>query len=291
MAQWPDRALLTKLHHDAGAARWSVDIESFGRALERSVAHAGVSGDDADAYLRSLHLEDLALVAACMLGIDSAWEEFLSRYRPILTRAADALDPTGGARELADALHGDLYATLREGDRRPLLEYFHGRSSLATWLRAVLARRYVDRVRATRRVAPLADDQADGAASEAAPGVAGERSGFLALMRRAVRRAVARLEPRDRLRLSCYYAQDLTLAQIGRVLGEHEATVSRHLSRARQAIRSDVEQHLSQEAGLDPATVTECFSAVVEDAGTFTIADWLGTGAGRKIAPVDRSKE
>jgi RNA polymerase sigma factor (sigma-70 family) len=267
MAQPLDRALVTQLHHEAGAARWGVDIESFGRALERSVEHAGVTEGAVDAYARSLNLEDLALSTACIDGIEIAWEHFVGRYRPILQRAADALAPTGGARELADALHGDLYATLRDGDKRALLEYFHGRSSLATWLRAVLARRYVDRVRAARRVEPLEDEERR-ASAEASPGFSGEREGFLTLMRRALRRAVGRLEPRDRLRLSCYYAQDLTLAQIGRVLGEHEATVSRHLSRARQ-----------------------CFAAVVEDAGTFNVADWLGTDAARKVAPVDRSKE
>jgi len=285
-----DRALVSRLHHQAGAARWGIDVESFGGALARSAEHAGVAEEAVEAYVRSLNLEDLALATACIQGIEVAWEHFVGRYRPILQRAADALDPTGGARELADALHGDLYATLRDGDKRALLEYFHGRSSLATWLRAVLARRYVDRVRAARRVEPLEDEESR-VSPDASPGFSGEREGFLTLMRRALRGAVGRLEPRDRLRLSCYYAQDLTLAQIGRVLGEHEATVSRHLSRARQAVRMDVERHLSDEAGLDPATVAECFSAVVEDAGTFNVADWLGTDAPRKVVPVDRSKE
>ena len=290
MALSLDRSLVAQLHHDAGAARWGVDVDSFARVLERSAAHGGVTGEALEAYVRSLHLEDLALSTACLDGIEIAWEHLVGRYRPILHRAADALDPTGGARELADALHGDLYATVRDGDTRALLEYFHGRSSLATWLRAVLARRYVDRVRAARRMDPLEDDESR-ASSDVSPGLSAEREGFLTLMRRAVRRAVGKLEPRERLRLCCYYAQDLTLAQIGRVLGEHEGTVSRHLSRTRQAIRIDVERQLSEEAGLDAATLTECFSAVVEDAGTFNVADWLGTSVSRKVAPVDRSKE
>ena len=60
-------------------------------------------------------------------------------------------------------------------------------------------------------------------------------------MRRSVSAAVTALAPRDRLRLRCYYAQDLTLAQIGRMLNESEATASRHLSRARRDIRAAVE--------------------------------------------------
>jgi DNA-directed RNA polymerase specialized sigma24 family protein len=41
----------------------------------------------------------------------------------------------------------------------PSSGYFQGRSSLATWLRAVLAQRYVDRIRASRRTEPPADEE------------------------------------------------------------------------------------------------------------------------------------
>jgi hypothetical protein len=100
---------------------------------------------------------------------------------------------------------------------------------------------------------------------------------------------VARLAPRDRLRLACYYAQNLTLAETGRLLAEHEATVSRHLTRARQAIRQDVERQLD-EAGLDAATVDECFAAAVEEAGRFPVAEWMGSHESRKAGAGERSK-
>ena len=41
--------------------------------------------------------------------------------------------------------------------------YFHGRSSLSTWLRAVLSQRHVDRLRSARRQDPLPEDEAPGA--------------------------------------------------------------------------------------------------------------------------------
>jgi hypothetical protein len=79
----------------------------------------------------------------------------------VLYRAADALDRHGGAREVADALYAELYGVRNaQGQRQSLFRYFQGRSSLATWLRAVLAQRYVDRQRAQRRLAPLADPDA-----------------------------------------------------------------------------------------------------------------------------------
>ena len=72
------------------------------------------------------------------------------------------IDPGGGARELADSIYADLFGLQeRDGERRSLFRYFHGRSSLATWLRAVLAQRQVDRVRATRRAARSIDDDED----------------------------------------------------------------------------------------------------------------------------------
>ena len=78
---------------------------------------------------------------------------------------------------------------------------------------------------------------------------------------------VARLTPRDRLRLGCYYVQELTLADTGRALDESEATSSRRLARSRAAIRRDVERHLRDEAGLSDEEIAACFASVVDDPG------------------------
>jgi len=83
----------------------------------------------------------------------------------------------------------------------------------------------------------------------------------------------------------------LTLAQIGRALGEHEATVSRNLARARREIRADVERQLRDDAHMNPSQIDECFAAVVEDVGPLDIADLLGTGGPRKGSEEKRSKE
>ena len=121
-----------------------------GAADERGQSGAaGPASFVLERYLKSLHLEDLALACACADGDEAAWEHFVREYRPSLYRAADALDPSGRARELADSLYADLYGTTeRAGERRSLFRYFHGRSSLPTWLRAVLAQRHVDAIRA-----------------------------------------------------------------------------------------------------------------------------------------------
>ena len=56
----------------------------------------------------------------------------------------------------------------RDGERQSLFRYFHGRSSLATWLRAVLAQRVVDAVRVERRLESAAGG--GGRASRGQPG-------------------------------------------------------------------------------------------------------------------------
>ena len=63
-----------------------------------------------------------------------------------------------------------------------------------------------------------------------------ERSRYTALLVSVLTRAVAALQPKDRLRLASYYVQQLTLAETGRLLKESEATVSRQLARTRRAI-------------------------------------------------------
>jgi RNA polymerase sigma-70 factor, ECF subfamily len=291
-----------RLYDRAGAERWGLSREVFRAALERSAAHhfgsATPSPAELDRYLKSLHLDDLALASACAAGLEPAWDHFVREFRPALYRAADAVDPGGGAREIADSLYGELFGVReRDGERQSLFRYFHGRSALATWLRAVVSQRFVDRVRVTRRFEPLPD--ADTAASHdrslAAPlqPSDGDRDKFLGAVRPALASALAALAPRDRLRLTLYYVQQLTLAAIGRLLREHEGTVSRHLTRTRGVIRLDVENRL-RAAGFTPAAIGECFEAIASDPGPIDLHALLATSddvAGRRDALDEGRKE
>jgi RNA polymerase sigma-70 factor, ECF subfamily len=279
-----DRALVERLYRKARGERWSLPLDVFASTLEVSArkgfASSTPDANQLDRYCESLHLEDLALACACAQGSDAAWEHFIREYRPGLYRAADAIDPSGGSRDLADSLYGELFGLdVRDGERRSHFRYFHGRSSLSTWLRAVLSQRHVDRLRSTRRQDPLPEDETPGAIPAASSDVDPQRAGYVGLMRRSVTDAVAALEPRDRLRLRCYYAQDLTLLQIGRMLNESEATASRHLSRARRDVRAAVERDLRAQRMTD-AEIADCFAAVVSDSAYLDLAELLGSDPG-----------
>jgi RNA polymerase sigma-70 factor, ECF subfamily len=252
-----DAALAERLYRKARAERWRVPLERFAEALERSAERG--------ANLEKLHLEDLALACGCAGGDEEAWEHFIRAQRPTLYRAADALDPGGGARELADGIYGELF-------ERSLFRYFHGRSSLATWLRAVLAQRHVDRLRAGRRLEPLSEDGPAKAGPYAGPH---ESDRCRELIRDALTRAVSNLSSRDRLRLACYYAQELTLAETGKLLGEHEASCSRHLARTRRTLRGEIERQLRDQHALRAAEIADCFAAVSQDPGELDLRQLL----------------
>jgi RNA polymerase sigma-70 factor (ECF subfamily) len=277
------KAAAWRLHARSGAARWEVTAEQFAARLgicvsKRLGGRPPGSEREADAVAESLHVEDLALACACAAGHEGAWEHFIRELRPALYAAARQM--TSSAPEaLADSLFGELFGLEeRDGRRRSLLDYYHGRAKLTTWLRAVLAQRHVDALRASARTVPLDEDGPGAEVADPAPAEEPGRARDINLVQGMLDRALAALEPRDRLRVRLYYGQAMKLAQIGRVLGEHEATVSRKIDRARRDIRRLIEEGLRGQ-GLSPAEVEQCLSqaagapeldvsrALAEDAG------------------------
>ena len=283
-----DPELAARLHRRANAERWDVSVADFAAMLERSLARTGAGAVHGEAAaFDGLHLEDMALACACERGHDAAWEHFVREHRPGLYRAAAAI-AAGEGRELADGLYGDLFGLRQhDGNRQSLFRYYSGRSRLATWLRAVLAQRHVDLVRAQRRLAPVPGDDEPGAFTVPPEAPSFEGRAQAGLVRRALEQAIARLAPRDRVRLGWYYAQGMTLAAIGRLCREHEATISRHLTRTRRQLRTDVEEQL-REAGLAPGEIEESFAAAAADPGDADVRRLLD-GAERKTSGTERS--
>lgn len=276
----------------AAPGEWNLSRDRFEAALARSAAQrfsdaaAQPSAGAIQSYLETLHHADLALACACSAGSEAAWEFFLAQFRQELYRAARAVTGSAGAgdadaRELADSLYADLYG-LRESDgqRKSLFDYFHGRSKLGTWLRAILAQRHVDAIRRARKLEPLEDHTGKERAEiteQMAAGASGvsrmsagdppdpDRTKYLSVLQEALTGALASLEPRDRLRLAYYYADERTLAEIGRLLSEHEATVSRKLERTRRGIRQRVDATLRDGKRLSDAQVQLCYDYAREE--------------------------
>jgi RNA polymerase sigma-70 factor len=256
---------LRRLFEESRAVQWQLSFKAFQSALARSAAKRFVetspTAGECQDYLAALHVADLALACACAEGSERAWEEFVGQYRGYLRGAAGAIlrrppaDPA--AIDLADTLLTDLYGLAPgEGAVRSLFRYFHGRSSLRTWLRAVLAQRHVDSIRAGKRFDSLDSSPQDlelprPETGRADPSVDPRREMYLRRFREALTTALAALDPRDRTRLELYYAEDRTLAEIGKEIGEHESSVSRNLERVRKELRATIEGVLR--SGTAPA--------------------------------------
>jgi RNA polymerase sigma-70 factor (ECF subfamily) len=262
------RAAIRRVYHQAGAARWNLDEAAFAAALKAAVADSVDIEPSADAAsaIDSIHAEDLALACACAAGNAAAWDFFVTRYRPILYASARAItSDESRARELADSIYADLYGLeVREGRRRSLFSYFHGRSRLATWLRAVLAQRHVDYARSTRRLEPL-DNIPEPAIPAAADPPDPDRARLVRALAAALAAALGALGARDRMRLGYHYRDGLKLREIGRLMGESESGVSRHLERTRRAIRASIDAALRTAHGLSREQIAMCYHYGAED--------------------------
>jgi RNA polymerase sigma-70 factor (ECF subfamily) len=307
--------LIEQLFSESQASQWQLSPPQFRQALTRSAAkqfgESPASVEKLKQYFLTLHIRDLVLACACAEGSESAWTDFVGEYRTYLRAAAAAIrrrpaaDPA--ATELADSLFADLYGLSGgKAGGRSLFRYFHGRSSLKTWLRAVLAQRNIDAIRASKRFDSLDEGAADGE-SRRVPELATvelpsdpHRESYLQRFREALTLALATLEQRDRTRLQLYYAAGRTLAEIGRELGEHESSVSRNLERVRKELRGTVEGLLRSgnapandgpgSPAMDDAQIQLSIAYASEDAG-IDLDKLFEARKGKKLSGPDRILE
>lgn len=277
------------LKSSAGKLGWAET--QFGVALETIAAKCNFGLDpnrqasekQQETFWRGLHLEDLALARACALGHEIAWQHFMTRCRAPIVRVAQGLARSAArGEELADALFGELYvAGERTGERHSPLDRYSGRGSLMSWLRAMMAQQLVNQYRKTHRETAL-----DDAVEPAAPDSAEPEAKELGRVRDALPAALAGLAAEERFLLSAYYLDGHSLQEVGRVLGVHEATVSRKLKRSTQRVRKALLKALTagglsgraaQEAlGIDPRDVDVNMRKLLQEPAGKTYPDTEG---------------
>jgi RNA polymerase sigma-70 factor (ECF subfamily) len=255
--------LLTK----SGCEKMGFTGESFAAILcDVAVKYlpSGVGESEARAFLLTLRVEELALARACAAGNNSAWEVFLIRYREKLYQSAlRVAREESAARDLADSLYAELYGTnTREGERVSKLASFTGRGSLEGWLRTVLAQEFVNRYRRTKRLVSLDEENEDGeqfAAAEPEPVSSADPR-----LESATDSALAALPSDDRLVLAAYYLNGHTLAEVARMLGVHESTISRKVDKLAKTLRKKILAGMMQQ-GMTRRQAEEALEVDVRD--------------------------
>jgi RNA polymerase sigma-70 factor (ECF subfamily) len=163
------------------------------------------------------------------------------------------------ARALADSLYAELYGVDAKGQQRlSKLRYYHGRGSLQGWLRTIVAQEYVNHYRTGKRETSLdaaLEDCAQFLAPQPETPVIDQR------IEAAVDFELATLSGEDRLLLVSYYLDHRTLADIAKLLGVHESTISRKLGRATAGLRKRIGKRLIR-SGMSKREVEEALTEV-----------------------------
>lgn len=151
-------------------------------------------------------------------GYETGFKAFAERYSALVRSTVTSTlyrYSAPATREAVDDLHNGLFVLLMENDFQRLRQ-FQGRSSLSTYVRIITTRHVIDFLRRQRNHLPLHDDPA-------ASHLADHRATPLEHLEqveqeRAVQRAIARLQPRERLLLKLVFDRELEPAQVCRTL-------------------------------------------------------------------------
>ena len=232
-------------------------------------------------FVDELQADDLCLIIACEHGDENAWSELVGRFTTTVRSAArSASSNEDAAEDLAQSIWAELYGLRirKDGTRASKLAYYSGRGSLAGWLRAVVAQLAVDTYRKQSRLVQTEDDSdLDRLAQEMPAGhkltiasSAGNPEQTMAKksaesdMQEALNRSVRELSAEDRLLVKLYYFDNLRLREAGALLGVHEATASRRLTRIHNDLRQRVSEILIKERGWTKSETERSFDEVAQ---------------------------
>lgn len=239
---------------------------------------AEASAQDVEGFIDALHADDLCLIVACESGDQTAWGDLVGRYEGTVRGAArSAASNEDAAEDLAQSIWAELHGLRVRDDGRPSgkIAYYSGRGSLGGWLRAVVNQLAVDQHRRQSRLVQTEEDadfdrlaqdsqRSEGTFSitHAAPDPENALTEKSAAndVEDALAQAMKGLSAEDRLLVKLYYFDGLKLREAGAVMGVHEATASRRLTRIHAEVRSMVEGILMKEHGWTRAETTRSLS-------------------------------
>ena len=258
------------LYARSGASAYSLSQEQFCEILRRVVSRTEemsvATAEETAGFLAGLRLDELALAHGCAAGDQHAWDVFLTKYRESIYQSARSITRNESVgRELADSLYAELYGLGPAEDRRSKLALYSGRGSLAGWLRMVLSQSYVNQIRSGKRLISIEQEEEEHGAQFAAavPETASELDPRL---KEATDEVLGTVSAEERFLLSSYFLDGRRLAEIGRMLGVHESTISRKLEKLLKELRKRTRKELERR-GMSRRQAEEALETDVRDLG------------------------
>jgi RNA polymerase sigma-70 factor (ECF subfamily) len=241
--------------------------------------HPDASASEIREFVDKLQADDLCLIVACEQGDQNAWSELVERFSPTVRSAArSASSNEEGADDLAQSIWAELHGLRVRQDGKPAgkLGYYSGRGSLAGWLRAVVGQLAIDQHRKQSRLVQTeedsdfdriiqhGEDDHNWASTHEVinPETEVTDKQTAAEVQKALSSAMQKLSAEDRLLVKLYYFDGLRLREAGTVLGVHEATASRRLTRIHTELRDNVERMLIEDKGWTKSETARAFSGV-----------------------------
>jgi len=228
-------------------------------------------------FIDKLQADDLCLIVACEQGNQNAWNDLVARFSPTVRSAARSVSGNEeNAEDLAQSIWAELHGLRVRADGKPAgkLAYYSGRGSLAGWLRAVIAQLAIDQHRKDSKLVQteedsdfdrITKDQKENEWSShgggANPELETSQKLAGAAMQQALAKSIEEMAAEDRLLVKLYYFDGLRLREAGSLLGVHEATASRRLTRIHEHLRKQVEQSLF-EKGWTKSETERAFSEI-----------------------------
>jgi RNA polymerase sigma-70 factor (ECF subfamily) len=214
-----------------GRAAWpqlTVDERGLVGAIARALRDAG----DASAAIDELFVEDLYLARACVSQQPAAIAAFGEMCDGVLRGSLRAMHLSD---DLIEELTQDVRAKLLVGES-PRIATYSGRAPLKAWLRTVVTRAAVDRIRAHDEPTAGEDELIEVPAVADGPELEHFRRTYHVEFKTAFEEALATLEVRERNVLRHHFVDGLTTEEIGALYGVHKTTAFRWLEAARTAL-------------------------------------------------------
>jgi|GEM_PF-449476 len=200
------------------------------------------------------------LLARLIARDESAWREFLSRYRAIIYGSIlKTLDLRRAPEEQAEDIFQEVLLKLLADDCRALRR-FQGRAQITTWLARIAINATIDAIRqrrARRELSPPGDDEANSAEEVLKRIPVEPRILEQAVSRNLAGRLLEVLGEEDRLILKMYFFAGLKEREIADLLDVPLNTLSSRKARALEKLRDAASERLRAPSdGVRPGSGT-----------------------------------
>lgn len=243
---------------ERGRARWP------GIVLSQTEFEAQLARIEATAESLADHAEEIFLVAACLTGNTTAFQEFdktfLSRVGTLISRVSTDAD-------LIDEVKQQLRIRLFTG-KDPRLAHYRGEGALEGWVRVAAMRTALNTLESRKRDrhVEIDDNRLGNALSpflSADHLVAGAE--LQPVVQKALTVALEQLPARNKAILRLHFVEHLNIEEIGLVYRVHRATIARWLVTIRRDLLSRVQEHMEVRLQVSPSEFRSLVEAVRGD--------------------------